>query len=268
MINDGELAFQEFECQAETPCYAILSHTWHIDNSQEVTYTDLQLGVGRHKAGYDKIRFCQEQSARDGLFYFWIDVCCVNRDSSAELSEAINSMFRWYKNSARYDVYLADITDDKAEYTFGSSRWFTRGWTLQELLAPRIVQFFDASGGFLGDKISLETKLMAAMQIPAKAIRGELLQGFTVAEGMSWAKTRVTKREEDRVYCLLGIFDVSIPIVYGEGADHAFKRLHEEITRNGRSCFLKHSELQITDERQECWHSSASKVEENCTCCT
>jgi Heterokaryon incompatibility protein (HET) len=117
-----------------TTPYAILSHTWGEDD-EEVTFKDLKNDSGKTKSGYKKLRFCGEQAALDGLQYFWIDTCCINKSNSTELSEAINSMFRWYRKAAICYVYLADVwTEDQPlklwEAAFRNSRWFTRGWTL------------------------------------------------------------------------------------------------------------------------------------------
>src|SRR5204863_8204286 len=131
------------------PPYAILSHTWQGED--EITFNDLTKNDAKDnakdKAGYKKINFCAQQAERDGLRYFWVDTCCIDKSNSSELSEAINSMFRWYQNAAKCYVYLSDvlITQRRAsneffelslESAFRASRWFTRGWTLQELLAP------------------------------------------------------------------------------------------------------------------------------------
>jgi hypothetical protein len=135
--------------------YAILSHTW--THGQEVTYEDLSSSAGESKAGYEKIKFCGEQAAKDDLQYFWVDTCCINKSDSTELTTAINSMFRWYQNAKKCYVYLADVStpgcnaDVQAnqstwEAAFRGSKWFTRGWTLQELIAPAIVEFFSREG--------------------------------------------------------------------------------------------------------------------------
>jgi hypothetical protein len=131
------------------------------------TSEDLKDGSGKTKDGYKKLRFCGEQAARDGLQYFWVDTCCINKSNDRELSEAINSMFRWYRKAAKCYVYLTDVsTNDQIdlslqpwEAAFGNSRWFTRGWTLQELIAPPSVEFFCSNGNRLGDKKSLEGQL-------------------------------------------------------------------------------------------------------------
>ena len=223
-----------------TLSYAILSHTWG-DDDQEVTLRDLAEGSGNTKAGYRKIRFCAEQTARDGLQYFWVDTCCIDKSNNTELSEAINSMFRWYRNATKCYVYLSDVsTNDHIqnklpfqswELAFQKSRWFTRGWTLQELLAPPSVEFFSLEGKRLGDKKSLERQVQERTRIAARALQGTPLSEFSITERMSWAENRETKREEDKVYSLLGIFDIHMPLLYGEGIKDAISRLREAIDK-------------------------------------
>ena len=222
------------------PPYAILSHTWGNDD-EEVTFKDLAESSRNTKAGYRKIQFCAEQAARDGLQYFWVDTCCIDKSNNTELSEAINSMFRWYCNAAKCYVYLSDVsTDDHNrnnlsfrlwETAFRKSRWFTRGWTLQELIAPPSVEFFSLEGKLLGDKKSLERQVHEVTGLAIGALQGNTLFEFSVAERMSWAEKRETKREEDMAYSLLGIFDVHMPLIYGEGMKNAFRRLREEIDK-------------------------------------
>jgi hypothetical protein len=166
---DGKLVLSEFTGKdVSVPAYAILSHTWAIDNSEEVSFQDVEAGTGKSKAGYNKIRFCAEQAAADGLRYFWVDTCCIDKKNNTELSEAINSMFRWYQKATRCYVYLSDVSirDEQQscqyscftwEAAFRKSRWFTRGWTLQELIAPTLLDFFSSEGERLGNKSSLET---------------------------------------------------------------------------------------------------------------
>jgi hypothetical protein len=215
--------------------YAILSHTWGEDD-EEVNFGDLKDGSRKTKDGYRKLHFCGEQAARDGLQYFWVDTCCIDKSNSTELSEAINSMFRWYRNAARCYVYLTDVlTNDRTDLSpepwetpFRNSRWFTRGWTLQELIAPPSVEFFCPNGKRLGDKKSLERQLHKITGIPVSALRSSPLSNFSFDERVLWARNRDTKREEDLAYSLLGIFDISIPVIYGEGKENAFRRLNRE----------------------------------------
>jgi hypothetical protein len=213
--------------------YAILSHTW---TGQEVTYQDLISGAGKSKSGYEKIKFCGEQATRDGLRYFWVDTCCIDKSNSVELSTAIISMFRWYRNAEKCYVYLTDVSapaysgdvrpsQSTWEAAFGGSRWFTRGWTLQELIAPAKVEFYSEEGKRLGDKQSLEKPIHEITQIPVQALRGDPFSDFSIAERKGWAAKRQTTEEEDIVYCLIGLFEVSMPPLYGEGKVAALKRL-------------------------------------------
>jgi hypothetical protein len=244
LTDHGELVHEEFD-DNDIPPYAILSHTWGAD-SEEISFKDLVRDAGKSKVGstgYNKIMFCAKQAAFHGIPYFWIDSCCIDKANSAELSEAINSMFRWYRNSDICFAYLSDVSAEdgdvgserhlsKFEFEFRNCRWFTRGWTLQELLAPPSVQFFSREGELLGEKRSLERLIHKITGIPVGALRGSPLSEFTVQERMSWARNRTTKRKEDQAYCLLGIFDVFMPLIYGEGKEHAFIRLMEGIEKS------------------------------------
>jgi hypothetical protein len=239
--NESEFSLTE-DYVDNTPRYAILSHKW---GGEEVTYRDIIDGTGKDKAGYVKIRFCGEQAKRDGWQHFWVDTCCIDKSNNTELSEAINSMFRWYRDAAKCYVYLSDVprpavdTNDQStqlwESAFRQSRWFTRGWTLQELIAPKSIEFFSKDGGFLGDKKSLERHICEITGIPAKALQGHALSDFSVSERLAWAESRQTTRDEDIAYSLLGIFNVYMPLVYGEGRENAFKRLLEEIDKPSRA---------------------------------
>ncbi|KAI9859115.1 MAG: hypothetical protein M1813_007071 [Trichoglossum hirsutum] len=235
--DDGEFSLVEFVGK-NIPRYAILSHTWGLDD-EEVTFDNLMNGVGKSQAGYHKICFCGKQAANDGLRHFWVDTCCIDKSSSAELSEAINSMFCWYRDAAKCYVYLSDVSvstsDREDEFSrrwkpaFKESRWFTRGWTLQELIAPVSVEFFSVEGERLGDKKSLEQTLHEITGIATKALQGSPLSYFSMDERMSWAAKRETKREEDAAYSLLGIFNIYMPLIYGEGRLKALSRLLKEI---------------------------------------
>ncbi|OCL04895.1 hypothetical protein AOQ84DRAFT_414979 [Glonium stellatum] len=235
--NNGELSLTK-DLIDKIPPYGILSHTWG-DDEEEVTFQDLKNGSGKKKAGYKKVRFCAEQTTRNGLQYFWVDTCCIDKSNNTELPEAIVSMFRWYHNATKCYVYLADVSvngQDPANQSFQSwgptfpkSRWFTRGWTLQELIAPPFVEFFSMEGQLLGDKKSLEYQLHDITGIALQALQGHALSGFNATERLSWAKSRETKREEDKAYSLMGMFNAYMPPLYGEGIANAFRRLREEI---------------------------------------
>ncbi|KAL5316295.1 hypothetical protein ACEPPN_015340 [Leptodophora sp. 'Broadleaf-Isolate-01'] len=220
--NGSDFSLTEF-FESDILKYAILSHRW---GPEEVALADLNNSNCKKMAGYGKIQFCGEQARRDGL---------------TELAEAINSMFRWYQDATKCYVYLPDVSwprtgsaDGSNEdwvSTFRKSEWFRRGWTLQELIAPALVDFFCKEGELLGNKASLERHICEVTSIPAQALRGRPLSDFSVAERLSWAASRETFRQEDKAYSLLGIFDVNMPLIYSEGKDKAMQRLREEIKK-------------------------------------
>jgi predicted GTPase len=245
--HDGELSLVTFVGN-EIPLYAILSHTWGTD-SDEVTFEDITRGTGKDKAGYKKIQFCVKQAALDGLIYSWVDTCCINKANMTELTTAINSMFRWYSNATKCYVYLSDVSceNDQVrkrlwEPAFRESRWFTRGWTLQELVASKSLQFYSANGTKIGDKKSLERAIHEITSISTEALSGKRhLQDFSVDERMLWAEKRETTLEEDQIYCLLGIFGVHMFPIYGEGKDYALFWLLEEINRRSKKLQYENS---------------------------
>ena len=170
----------------------------------------------------------------------WIDSCCIDKASSSELSEAINSMYAWYRGATICCAFLADVPSspsraalDACSWTstvaFRKSRWFRRGWTLQELIAPRVVVFLSLEWQFLGTKSSLAQVIEEVTGIYSPVLRHQMpLSEVCVAKRMSWAANRETTRKEDEAYSLLGIFDISMSTLYGEGA-RAFIRLQKEI---------------------------------------
>jgi hypothetical protein len=238
IAEDGKLQFTK-DYKENVPIYAILSHTWG-DDDQEVTFRDIAESTGGNKAGYRKIKFCGERAASDGIRYFWVDSCCIDKSSSAELSEAIISMFKWYQQAKKCYVYLPDVSSDTSQIehppswklAFRNSRWFTRGWTLQELIAPSQVEFFSAEGELLGTKSSLRLTIHEITGVPIRALQGEPLYNFNVDERMSWSLKRETTRGEDNAYCLLGILGVRLVPMYGEGRGDAMKRLKEEMSKH------------------------------------
>jgi Heterokaryon incompatibility protein (HET) len=222
------------------PPYVILSHTWSANDDDEVTFDDLQNKRDDNKAGWAKLHFCGEQTKEDGgPEYFWVDTCCINKANHTEFSEAITSMFRWYQRAVKCYVYLSDVSADsddsehaqcRWEAAFRKSRWFTRGWTLQELLAPASVEFFSREGRRLGSKETLELLIHNITKIPVAALRGEPLSQFSFDERWQWAAGRETKKIEDKAYCLLGIFNISMSLRYGE-EEKEFKRLKDKVDR-------------------------------------
>ncbi|KAF4839325.1 Vegetative incompatibility protein HET-E-1 [Colletotrichum siamense] len=265
-----------------TKPYAILSHTWGdkevtFDKFNDMTASQKQSPDRRgaatssdiqSSAGFVKILRAADMARSQGFNYLWVDTCCINKASSAELSESINSMYLWYQKAAVCYAYLSDVASNsircigQEESQFKTSRWFKRGWTLQELIAPRVVEFYASDWSHIHTKKVRET--LNATTKPSendtlKAGNGVfcqllsditgiypdilagtmLLSDVSVADKMRWASGRETKRTEDVAYCLLGLFDVNMPLLYGEGS-RAFIRLQEEILKEtaDQSLFL------------------------------
>ncbi|KAI5860457.1 heterokaryon incompatibility protein-domain-containing protein [Durotheca rogersii] len=256
LLNVKTLELEEFVGD-NIPDYVILSHRW---GSDEVSFVDMKKPKYRepakHKAGFAKIERCCLQAQSDGYAWAWVDSCCIDKRSSAELSEAINSMFQWYQRSSRCYVYLSDVpSGSEALPMLRKSGWFTRGWTLQELLAPETIVFFahdwiaigykesrrrhenrrvsslrgvEWDGRFLCPNLAVE--LSGITGIPTEFLVGDQDLGQAcVAQRMFWASYRETTRAEDRAYSLMGLFNVNMPILYGEGLEKAFTRLQREI---------------------------------------
>ncbi|ORY68401.1 P-loop containing nucleoside triphosphate hydrolase protein [Pseudomassariella vexata] len=237
---NGDIKLISVKNDDDRPPYATLSHTW--TNSQEVTYNELVAGAGKDKTGYAKIRFCMDRDAQDGIEYCWVDTCCIDRSIQQELQTAINSMFRWYQAAKKCYAYLLDaqvpkeVSDAQAfpiswMESFRRSRWFTHGWTLQELLALASVEFFSEEGKLLGTRISLEQDFQKITKLPVEVLRGKRLSDFDSDEQIGWTANRTTSLREDKIYCLLGICGVFLPLIYGEGEVYAETRLREEIQR-------------------------------------
>ncbi|KAK4465150.1 conidial yellow pigment biosynthesis polyketide synthase [Cladorrhinum samala] len=247
------------------PVYVILSHVWGPD---EVTFADMQTGslrtAAEKKQGFSKLAACCQQAISDEYKWAWVDTCCIDKSSSAELSEAINSMFQWYKDAAVCYVYLDDVSlpeqlnealpsDYPSDSIYAAncfistyrSKWFTRGWTLQELLAPQYLLFFAHNWQPFAHmpkllpsedqhimKVDLTNTVSLITGIPEKYLSAKAALGQAcVAQRMFWASSRNTTRAEDRAYSLLGLFDISMPILYGEGLRKAFARLQAEIMK-------------------------------------
>jgi len=218
------------------PDYAILSHTWSHGNEisyLEMTAVRLQPShPARQKSGYLKIRKACEASRNAGLRYIWIDTCCIDKSSSADLSEAINSMFRWYQDAKVCFAYLEDLPPQcNIAECLPRCKWFTRGWCLQELIAPQDVVFYDSTWEVVGSKSEgyVRSIVSRITRIGENVLMDpSLLPKMSVARKMSWAAYRETTRVEDKAYCLLGIFGVNMPLIYGEGP-RAFIRLQKEI---------------------------------------
>ena len=228
LLHTKLLDFEEF-FDSQIPQYAILSHRWA---EKEVTFQDFEIGKQQIWPGFVKIRDCCAVAFSQGLDWVWIDTCCIDKKSSAELSEAINSMWRWYREAKECYVYLSDVQWESGmdlQNTLKQSSWFTRGWTLQELLAPSQIVFFDLKWNYISEKKKMLAELSAVTGIGAKYLNN--ISGASVATKMSWVSRRQTSRLEDMAYCLLGIFDINMPLLYGEGRK-AFLRLELEILKS------------------------------------
>ena len=270
LLNTKTFEFKEFYGSV-IPKYAILSHRWG-EIEEEVSYKQFRKGsVPPDLPGILKIRnFCR--LAAESFQWAWVDTCCIDKRSSAELSEAINSMYNWYRDSEVCYVHLADVEFSARELSvmnqsgdafwntaegwpsfkekFRKSCWFERGWTLQELIAPKKVVFYDAHWNLI---FPLEHFYQDIAQVTG--IDKQWLAPFnqrrpnpSVATRMSWASHRKTSREEDLIYCLLGLLNVNMPLLYGEGAEKAFYRLQTEImkTSDDESLFAWTSDQPIS----------------------
>lgn len=235
LINTTTMKLEQFMGVQDVPSYTILSHTW---GEGEVTLPDFaNLAVANLEKGFAKIEHTCRQARLNGIGYAWVDTCCIDKTSSAELTEAINSMFHLYASSAVCYAYLSDLDPEggadaeNPTSQFAQSRWFRRGWTLQELIAPKTVEFYDRDWKFRGTKADLSRAISAVTGIDGDVLRdSSALFQIPVARRMSWAASRQTSRLEDNAYSLLGIFDVNMPMLYGEG-EKAFIRLQEEIAK-------------------------------------
>ena len=233
--------------------YAILSHTWY-PASEEVLYQDMEdIQRARMKVGWEKIELSCNQALRDKLNYVWVDTCCIDKSSSAELSEAINSMYQWYKNSKVCYAYLSDVSEPGE---LERSRWFTRGWTLQELLAPSHVRFYSNKWESLGMRYTLSRSISDVTGIDEVYLTQEReVSRASVAQRMSWAAKRQTTRVEDVAYSLLGIFNINMPLLYGEG-ENAFIRLQQEIIRVNEDQSIFAWDISTATE----WHAPSANL--------
>ncbi|RFU35522.1 hypothetical protein B7463_g826, partial [Scytalidium lignicola] len=249
LINTETFEIREFGGE-DVPQYAVLSHTW---GEEEVTLQDMRRANSEAKKGYEKVKnFCSIAKA-DNFEFVWIDTCCIDKTNSTELSEAINSMYRWYQSAEVCYAYLADVSfdivnqvDNPVYPELSASRWFTRGWTLQELIAPTKLIFLNQHWQVIGTKSDLRQDISEITGIPIRILSGDdALETASVAQRMSWATNRKTSRLEDKAYCLMGIFGINMPPIYGE-AENAFIRLQEEIMKkwNDHSIFAWKSDKQ------------------------
>ena len=232
-LNTRTFRFEQVpdsELHLEDNQYAILSHRWGADED-EVSFEDIRLSKDfSNKKGSKKVEgFCKEASAAS-CRYGWIDTCCINKGNSTELSEAINSMYQWYQGSKVCIAYLEDVPQKQLI----DSIWFNRGWTLQELISPKAITFFDNSWKTIGTKIKLIADLSRKTRIPESILsHATKLSTCSIAQRISWAANRVTTREEDGAYSLMGLFDINIPMIYEE-REKAFLRLQQYIIQKSK----------------------------------
>ncbi len=235
LINVQTRLLEDFTVR-RIPRYAILSHTW---TDEEVAFQEFLSKDGdtirkmESKKGFMKIMKTCELATDDGIGYVWIDTCCIDKSSSAELSEAINSMWRYYKDAEVCYAYLSDLKlGARVAEGLSACRWFTRGWTLQELIAPKELRFYDETWSFQGTKDEFAKPLYQITKTPPHVLRNpDGLAMLSIVGRMTWASKRETTRIEDTAYCLLGIFDINMPLWYGQG-NKAFIRLQQEIIRH------------------------------------
>ncbi|PBP28961.1 hypothetical protein BUE80_DR000139 [Diplocarpon rosae] len=233
LINTTIIELESF--MGKPPPYAILSHRWEAN---EVSFEEIKSADIRDPQNLSKIRSSCAIASRHGLEFMWIDTCCIDKTSSMELSEAINSMFRYYKEAEICYTYLCDV--DSVQMTlpvdpqsdFCQSVWFSRGWTLQELIAPKEMRFYNRNWAYIGSKTGLKDAICSITKIPESFLLGGDLTRESVSRKMSRVSRRKTTVPEDIAYCLLGLFDVNIPLLYGEGEEKAFLRIQEAILKH------------------------------------
>ncbi|KAL8766892.1 MAG: hypothetical protein Q9209_006440 [Squamulea sp. 1 TL-2023] len=256
LLNAESCTLKQFKDE-QCPSYVIISHRWAEDPSDEVVFDDMarfhelaSSPAWRKAKSATKIAgACQRvlDDTNRTIKYLWMDTVCIKQDNPMELSTAINSMYRLYSEAEICFVYLPDYPSPEVQ-TLGQSDWFNRGWTLQELVAPRKVMFFDRHWNLMGDKKTLLKELASRTNIRELYLENNYrIPTASVSQRMSWMAGRKTTVPEDTAYCLLGIFDVNMPLLYGEGKERAFRRLQEEIMRSSDD----HSLFAWTSENQQ-----------------
>ncbi|KAK4495999.1 hypothetical protein PRZ48_013267 [Zasmidium cellare] len=252
LLNVNSLEFCEFY-NRPIPSYVIASHRWasgEREEDREATYLEVKEGRSTNTTGFKKVRnFAEYVRTRiPGVEWLWVDTCCVNKQDAQELTEAINSMFRWYSAAAVCLAWMADVDNAHDHQGFKSSGWFKRGWTLQELLAPSLVVFLSKDWRIMGHKSSDTSNSNEVSLDPGPSLNAIITQitgipekvlldfqngkALSVEERLAWMKDRRTTREEDMSYCLVGILDAPMVAIYGEGGDKARRRLLAEVSRD------------------------------------
>jgi len=211
----------------DIPPYVIVSHRWRED---EVTYQDFEHNTFSRRHGYHKIKESCRIALEANYNWVWLDTCCIDKRNFTELNEAINAMYKWYQKASLCVAYLFDYVHGHDE--LANSSWFTRCWTLQELIAPRRVEFYDQNWKFFGSKNRLCEQIATITWIGVEVLRcrADPTTACTVAVRLSWAARRKASRVEDEAYSLLGLFALSMPTLYGSG-EKAFQMFLEEVLR-------------------------------------
>jgi hypothetical protein len=228
LLNIHTLKLVEFS-KDKRPAYAIASHRW---DEHEATYTDVRDARNTSSSGYQKIKdFAKYVKAHVvGIEWLWIDTCCINKEHATELSSAINLMFEWYQEADICLAYLRDVDNAGDEVSLQRSEWFERGWTLQELLAPRTVVFLTRTWEVIGNKgattsvcsstevgKNLEKVIAKITKVPFEVLQEyQRSIRYSTSEKLRWMDSRKTTEEEDLTYALFGILNVSLPVIYGE----------------------------------------------------
>lgn len=244
---DGDV-FKFTDVSYSTPPYAILSHTWAINNSEEVLDQDVLERIVKEKVANKKLIFCAAQAGRDGYQHFWIDTCCIDKHNEPEIAMSIRSMYRWYKEAAVCYVYLDDVEPGDRE-AIRDCRWLQRGWTLQELIAPKMVKFF-AKEEYLGDREDLAGLICSATEIDDGALEGRV-SDYPHYVHLQWGDGRNTKVPEDMTYALMGICGISMSARYGEGPEEARRRLESKIMQQFGTIALRMVNGHASDPQEE-----------------
>ncbi|KAI1385003.1 HET-domain-containing protein [Hypoxylon trugodes] len=244
LLNTETLSLEAFgEAEVRERPYAILSHTW---GTEEVLFHELQGGRAavEHRAGWTKTTSFCATALECGFAYAWMDTCCIDKRNSADLSEAINSMNKYYYDAAVCFIHLEDVqvvaqsmgtlaTREQLIAGVCASRWLTRGWTLQELVTPCQRRFFAADWSEIDGGVDLLDAIAKSTEISRALLEDrDQVFGFCVGERIKWIAKRQTTREEDMAYSLMGLCKVNMPVLYGEGAANAFGRLQREIMQS------------------------------------